>query len=103
MSFFFVTLLVNTAYVDIIYFLIFETIMLSKNQLINKLNDSKIKYELTEHDPLYTVKDSAEKRGTIYGSHSKNLFLKNKKNKFFLLTCEETDEIDLKKYQSHLT
>ena len=71
--------------------------MLSKSQLINKLNDSKIKYELTEHEPLYTVKDSVEKRGTIYGSHSKNLFLKNKKNEFFLISCEENEDIDLKK------
>ena len=76
--------------------------MLSKSQLINKLNDSKIKYELTEHEPLYTVKDSVEKRGTIYGSHSKNLFLKNKKNKFFLISCEEFTEINLKQISKSL-
>ncbi len=76
--------------------------MLSKSQLINKLNHSKIKYELTEHEPLYTVKDSVEKRGTIYGSHSKNLFLKNKKNKFFLVSCEESEGIDLKKISKQL-
>ena len=76
--------------------------MLSKSQLINKLNDSKIKYELTEHEPLYTVKDSVEKRGTIYGSHSKNLFLKNKKNEFFLISCEESEEVDLKKISKEL-
>ena len=76
--------------------------MLTKRQLISKLNLSKIKYELTEHDPLFTVKDSVEKRGTISGSHSKNLFLKNKKNEFFLISCEENDNVDLKKLSKQL-
>ena len=41
-------------------------------------------------------------RGEIEGAHSKNLFLKNKKNKFYLLTCEEADKLDLKKISKSL-
>ena len=41
-------------------------------------------------------------RGQIEGAHSKNLFLKNKKNKFFLLTCEEVNKLDLKKISKSL-
>ena len=34
---------------------------------------------------LFTVEDSNKLRGEIKGSHSKNLFLKNKKNKFLFI------------------
>ena len=50
--------------------------MYSKSDIIDKLNNDKIKYQLTEHEAMFTVKDSNEKRGQIDGSHSKNLFLK---------------------------
>ena len=76
--------------------------MYSKIDLINKLNTLKIKYELTEHEALFTVQDSVEKRGVIYGAHSKNLFLKNKKDKFYLISCEENDQIKLKKISKSL-
>ena len=55
-----------------------------------------------QHDALFTVQDSKKLRGKIEGAHSKNLFLKNKKNKFFLLTCEETDKVDLKRISKSL-
>jgi len=76
--------------------------MLSESDLINKLNNLKVKYELVKHEALYTVKDSVEKRGVNYGVHSKNLFLKNKKNNFFLISCEEHDQINLKKLSKSL-
>ena len=64
-----------------------------KNLILKK----KYKIELHQHDALFTVEDSRKLRGKIEGAHSKNLFLKNKKNNFFLLSCEEADKIDLKK------
>ena len=33
----------------------------------------------------------------IKGAHTKNLFLKNKKNNFFLLSCKDDTKIDLKR------
>ena len=64
----------------------------------------KKNYNITvhQHDALFTVQDSKKLRGKIEGAHSKNLFLKNKKNKFFLLTCEETDKVDLKRISKSL-
>ena len=38
--------------------------MYSKSDLIDKLNNDKIKYQLTEHEALFTVKDSNKKRGS---------------------------------------
>ena len=67
-----------------------------------KLLKKKYGVKAYQHDALFTVEDSKKLRGKIDGAHSKNLFLKNKKNKFFLLSCEEVDKIDLKKISKSL-
>lgn len=48
------------------------------------------------HPPLYTVADSQALRGEIAGGHTKNLFLKDRKDQYFLLTVEEEAAVDLK-------
>lgn len=48
------------------------------------------------HPPLFTVADSQSLRGEIAGGHTKNLFLKDKKDNFFLVTVEEDATVDLK-------
>ena len=75
---------------------------LDKNSLLIYLNNKGISYVSHEHSPLFTVKESLEKRGKIIGAHSKNLFLKNKKNIFFLFSCLENTNIDLKKLSRSL-
>ena len=70
--------------------------MLTTKKLIKLLNVKGYNYDFHEHSALFTVEDSNNLRGEIKGSHSKNLFLKNKKNKFFLFSCEEFTNINLK-------
>ena len=70
--------------------------MFSSEQLLNLLKEKKYEFKKNDHEPLFTVDDSNKLRGNIKGCHSKNLFLKNKKNKFFLISCKEYDHIDLK-------
>ncbi|ODT32292.1 MAG: DNA-binding protein [Kaistia sp. SCN 65-12] len=48
------------------------------------------------HPPLFTVADSQALRGEIAGAHTKNLFLKDKKDRFFLVTVDEEAVVDLK-------
>jgi Ala-tRNA(Pro) deacylase len=76
--------------------------MYNPSELIERLKKENCNIKVHRHDALYTVQDSKKLRGQIEGAHSKNLFLKNKKNKFFLLTCEETDKIDLKRISKSL-
>ncbi len=76
--------------------------MLTPNEFIKLFKDSGHDYDLNEHQALFTVEDSNKFRGQIKGSHSKNLFLKNKKNKFFLISCEEFTEINLKRISKFL-
>ncbi len=76
--------------------------MFSSSELISLLKKEKYSIRINEHDALFTVEDSKNLRGKIEGAHSKNLFLKNKKNNFFLLSCEEAEKIDLKKISKSL-
>ncbi len=70
--------------------------MINKLDLLKLLRDKNINHVIHEHDPLHSVKDSERLRGEIDGVHTKNLFLKNKKNRFYLLSCDENVSVNLK-------
>jgi Ala-tRNA(Pro) deacylase len=48
------------------------------------------------HPPLFTVEQSRALRGRIPGGHTKNLFLKDKKDALFLVVAVEDAAIELK-------
>lgn len=48
------------------------------------------------HKPLFTVADSQQLRGQIPGAHTKNLFVKDKKDNYFLIAVGEEAAVDLK-------
>ena len=70
--------------------------MINHKSLIKLLDEKKINFTLYNHPPLFTVDDSKKLRGNINGAHTKNLFLKTKKNNFYLFSCLESTKIDLK-------
>ena len=55
-----------------------------------------IAHRTVSHAPLFTVEQSRALRGQIPGGHTKNLFLKDKKDALFLVTSLEDAAIDLK-------
>ncbi|MGB3832389.1 MAG: prolyl-tRNA synthetase associated domain-containing protein [Mesorhizobium sp.] len=55
-----------------------------------------IEVSTRRHPPLFTVADSQALRGEIPGGHTKNLFLKDKKDNYFLVTVDEEATVDLK-------
>ena len=69
---------------------------LSPSELHDYLDKLGIEVKTVEHPPLFTVADSQSLRGEIPGGHTKNLFLKDKKDNFFLVTVEEDAVVDLK-------
>ena len=77
--------------------------MLTPNELIKLLDIREYDYDFHEHNALFTVEESNKHRGEIKGLHSKNLFLKNKKNKFYLFSCEEFKKINLKTISKSLS
>ena len=77
--------------------------MIKKFDLLKILNDIGIKYNKYEHEAFHTVGDSGIKRGKIQGDHTKNLFLKNKKNFFYLFSCEENSVVDLRRFSKSVS
>ena len=49
-----------------------------------------------EHAPLFTVEKSRALRGQIPGLHSKNLFLRDRARRYFLIVLEEETKLDLR-------
>lgn len=65
-------------------------------ELMTFLAELGIETTTRRHPPLFTVADSQALRGEIAGGHTKNLFLKDKKDNFFLVTVGEEAVVDLK-------
>jgi Ala-tRNA(Pro) deacylase len=61
-----------------------------------------IAHPTVSHPPLFTVEQSQSLRGTIAGGHTKNLFLKDKKDALFLVTALEDAAIELKSLHRRL-
>ena len=61
-----------------------------------------ISHHTTHHPALFTVDQSQSLRGQIPGGHSKNLFLKDKKDALYLVVALEDAAIDLKSLQRRL-
>lgn len=60
------------------------------------LTELGIETTTVTHPPLHTVEESKALRGDLPGAHIKNLFLKDKKGRLFLLTCLENRTVNMK-------
>jgi Ala-tRNA(Pro) deacylase len=69
---------------------------INPDQLFETLTGLGITYTTVSHPPLFTVEQSQALRGQIPGGHTKNLFLRDKKQALYLVVAEEDAEIDLK-------
>lgn len=67
------------------------------DQFMAFLGANAIAFVRRDHEAVFTVEESVGLRGTIPGAHSKNLFLKDKKGRFFLVSAKEDARIDLKR------
>ena len=66
------------------------------DELFAALDRLGIAHPTVTHPPLFTVEQSQGLRGTIPGGHTKNLFLKDKKDALFLVIALEDAAIELK-------
>lgn len=74
-----------------------------EQQLFEFLKKHKIAYRLFEHQPVFTVDDKpvvtaidgVPASGQIPGPHFKTLFLRDKKDTFFLVSVTEEKRVDL--------
>jgi len=60
---------------------------------LDRLN---IPYRVYEHEPAFTVAESEHLKAHIPGLHCRNLFVRDKKEKMFLITAANETPVDLK-------
>lgn len=61
------------------------------------LEQAGIATTTVDHPAVFTVAESQALRGSVAGGHAKNLFLKDRKGRLFLLVAEEDAVVDLKR------
>jgi Ala-tRNA(Pro) deacylase len=74
----------------------------SPEDLFAFLDTLGVRTSTASHPPLHTVEDSRNLRGPIPGGHHKNLFVKDKKSRLFLLVVDENAVVDLKRVHERI-
>lgn len=69
----------------------------TRDDLFAKLAELGIETTTLEHEAFFTVAESRHAKDALAGGHTKNLFLKDKKDNVFLVTAEYDAAIDLKR------
>lgn len=65
-------------------------------ELFSRLDALGIVHNTVEHVPVFTVDEARRLRGRIDGAHSKNLFVRDKKERHWLVSCLSERTVDLK-------
>lgn len=69
----------------------------SPESLMNHLEELGIQFELHHHEAVFTVAESEKVDAQISGTHCRNLFLRDKKKKNFLVVLQNATDVDMKK------
>ena len=70
---------------------------MSPSQLLAYLDELGLETATFDHEPVFTVEEARRLRGALPGSHTKSLFLRNKKGRMWLVTTDADRKIDLKR------
>ncbi|XP_021900627.1 prolyl-tRNA synthetase associated domain-containing protein 1 isoform X2 [Carica papaya] len=68
----------------------------SKDQLLTRLQELQIDHAKYEHPVVLTVEAQAKYVGNMGGALSKNLFLKDKKHRFYIVSAMADTKVDMK-------
>ncbi|XP_073142509.1 uncharacterized protein [Henckelia pumila] len=68
----------------------------TKEQLLSLLQELKIEFSQYEHPVVLTVEEQAKYVGQKNGALTKNLFLKDKKQRFYIVSALAETKVDLK-------
>ncbi len=73
---------------------------MNRQELLKLLDEKKIRYEITEHVPVFTIEEMLEAELPHPEIIAKNLFVRDdKKRNYYLITAKEDRRIDLKAFQ----
>ena len=71
--------------------------MLSRADLIEFLDTYGVDHHTTEHPAVFRVGEDEVTKAGMPGAHSKNLFLKDAKDRLWLISAQDDTQIDLKR------
>lgn len=69
---------------------------LTSDALLAMLDTEGIRHRTVDHAPMWTVEDAKAIRAPSPHGHTKNLFVRNKKGRMWLLTLHEDRQVDMK-------
>jgi Ala-tRNA(Pro) deacylase len=75
---------------------------LTPAELLARLDALGIRTTTVTHPPVFTVEEAKRLRGELPGGHCKSLFLRDKKERMWLVVALEDRRIDLKALQARL-
>ncbi len=67
----------------------------TKDEILARLEAMGIPARTHRHPPVFTVEEAQLHTRHLPGGHCKNLFLKDKKDRLWLVTCLDTRRVDL--------
>ena len=70
------------------------------DDLFRRLNELGIPFVSHTHAPVFTVEEARAIRGDLPGCHTKNLFVRDKKQRMWLLVCEQDTEVRLREVEA---
>jgi Ala-tRNA(Pro) deacylase len=70
----------------------------TRADLFARLDALGINHRTVEHPAVFTVEEGRDMKASMPGGHSKNLFLKDKKDRLFLAVCHADTAVDLVGY-----
>jgi len=74
----------------------------TREDLFRLLDELGIPHRTVQYRPVHTVDEARAHRGELPGGHCKNLFLKDRKGRLFLVVMLEDRPIDIQKLARHL-
>ncbi len=74
----------------------------SRDGLLAFLSALGVAHATHDHAPVFTVAESDQIKAHMPGGHTKNLFLKDKKNNLVLISAEHSTRIELKRLHERL-
>lgn len=70
--------------------------MTNRDKVIAHLDSQHIDFKIIDHPAFFTVEEAVEWEDKIPGIHTKNIFIRDKKKNYYLITLEAHKKLDTK-------
>lgn len=70
--------------------------MTDRDKVTSHLDNHHIDFKIIDHPALFTVEEATEREDKIPWMHTKNIFIRDKKKNYYLITLEAHKKLDTK-------